>query len=410
MKASPELPSQPADHTSLPATLRQWHAVYPLVGNPPNTLLSVPDDLLQYVVAAARNIPCTPPVCNPGAWGQVFDCLRPHGIIPLLAWHISSWPEECQPPEVILSGLKDALFYGAVRNLRMGPQIRQVLDAFKEAGIQVLLVKGPALARTVYPDPALRQSSDIDLMIRPEDFLRCERVMETLGYSCPARTYHISPHAFHHQAFLPGNTGVMVEVHWMADFGYGYFPKNWLINSMERKIHVESKDLAFDTLHPLDHFQFLVLHNVIQHNHRRLDWIMDIARMVQEFSTPGDWKAIQASSVMNHTRIPVEIALNEAELWSGQPLPANVADFSTWPAPSAREVHLWQYARVQEVSAYAAIHLHLSGLPGYKEKLKYCGRFIFLPPHLMTGYRRSQGRLDPYLAHLRRWWSIIHHL
>lgn len=409
MRPAPRSPEQPGDHTSLSFKLRQWHSVYPLVDNPPYILLSTPDDLLQYVVSAVRNIPCTPPVCSPQAWDNIVSCLGPHGIIPLMASHMLSWPLECQPPEKILYKFKNALFSGAARNLRMGRQIGEVLDAFKEAGIPVLLVKGPALARTVYPDPALRQSSDIDLMIRPEDFLPCERVMETLGYSCPARTYHISPYAFHHQAFLPGNAGVMVEVHWIADFGYGYFPKNWLDNSRTRKIHVTSKDLVFDTLHPLDHFQFLVLHNLIQHNHRRLDWIIDIAHLVQEFSTPGDWESVQASSVTDHTRIPVEIALKEAELWSGQQLPANVADFSTWPAPSAHEVHLWQYARVQEVSARAAIRLHLSGLPGYGEKLKYCGRFIFLPPHLMSGYRRSKSRLDPYLAHLRRWWSIIHY-
>ncbi len=410
MCPEPRLHVPPDDHTSLPATLRQWHILYPLVGRPPNALLSAPDELIQYVVAAIRNIPCTPPACGPEAWDHLFESLRPHGIIPLMTSHISSWPGDYRPPEKILSGLKDALFYGAVRNLRMGPQVRQVLEAFNEVGIPVLLVKGPALARTVYPDPALRQSSDIDLMVRPEDFLRCERVMETLRYSCPARTYQISPHAFHHQAFLPGNPGVMVEVHWMADFGYGYFPKNWLENAMNRKIHVQSKDLAFDTLHPQDHFQFLVIHNIIQHNHRRLDWIMDIALLMQEISTASNWKSLQTTSVTNHTRIPVEIALREAVLWSGRPLPTKVADFPAWPAPSAREVHLWQYARIQEVSAWAAILLHLSGLPGYREKLKYCRRFIFLPPHLMTGYRRSQRLFDPYLAHLRRWWSIIHHI
>jgi hypothetical protein len=410
MTTATELPSQHEDYTTLPATLRQWHTVHPLAGDPPNALLSVPDDLLQYIINALRNSPCIPPVCSPEAWDHVVSCLRPHWIIPLMAFHMLSWPKECRPPEKILSVFENALLAGAARNLLMGRQIEQVLTAFQEAGIPVLLVKGPALARTVYPDPALRHSSDIDLLIRPEDFLLCERIMEKLGYSCPACTYHLSRYAFHHQTFLNGKNRLMVEIHWMADFGFGYFPKNWLDNSLERKIHVQSKDLTFDTLHPADHLQFLVFHNVIQHNHRRLDWIMDIAYLIQGFSTPDGWKSVQTSSVTHHIRIPIEIAINEAILWSGHTLPSSLSDFSTWPVPSAREERLWRYAEIQEISARAAIRLRLQGLPGYGEKLKYCGRFILPPPHLMTDYRRSQSRWDPYLSHLRRWWSIINYL
>ena len=44
-------------------------------------------------------------------------------------------------------------------------------DALEAAGIPSALLKGPALARTVYPDPALRQSVDIDLLVRPGDVL-----------------------------------------------------------------------------------------------------------------------------------------------------------------------------------------------------------------------------------------------
>lgn len=407
MSIAYELPGQPEVRSSLPDRLRQWHAVHPLEGNPPNALLSVPDGLLLYVIGAVRNIPCIPPVCAHEAWDHILSCLRPHWIIPLVASHIISWPVECQPPEKILPVFERALLNGVARSLIMGHQVSQVLRAFQEAEIPVLLIKGPALARTVYPDPALRLSGDIDLLVMPDDFLRCERIMETLGYSSPARTYRLSRYAFHHQTFVPRKNRLMIEVHWMADFGFGYFPENWLENAMERKIHVHSRDLTFDTLHPQDNFQFLVFHNVIQHNRRRLDWIMDVARLTQEFSPQEDWESVQVTSVTHHIRIPVEIAVREAVLWSGHTLPATIADFSTWPAPSAREERLWQYAEVQADSERAAIRLRLQGLPGFGEKLKYCGRYVLPPPHMMTVHRRSGSWLDPRLAHMRRWGGIV---
>ena len=404
-----EMPAQPVYDLSLPARLRQWHQRYPLSGNPPNALFSVTDDLLQYVISAVRNRPCTPPACSPEAWDQLISSLNSQRILPLMASHVLSWPEACRPPEKILSFFEHSLLSGAARNLLMAHQIDTVLTAFSEEGIPVLLIKGPALARTVYPDPAQRQSSDIDLLVRPDDFLSCEKIMERLGYSSHVRTYDLSRYAFHHQEFLPKKKGALVEIHWMLDFGFGYFPKNVMDTFFARKIHVQSKDLAFDTLHPVDHLQFLIFHNVIHHIHRRLDWIMDVALLTKKFSVPGDWDVFKTSSVAHHIRIPAEIAIQEALLWSGDTLPAGISDFSTWPAPSAQEERLWKYAKVQSVSPRAHLFLLLCGLPGYTEKLKCCGRFILPPPHLMASYRRSKTRWDPALAHLRRWCSIVHY-
>ncbi len=410
MKTVFESHAQPDDLTTLPAFIQKWHANYPLMGNPPNALFSIRDDLIIYLIGAIRDIPCTPPMCGPEEWDDFIKIIGSHLIIPFIASHILSWHKEFQPPEKTLSVFKNALFAGTARNIFMGDQIRQILLKFQEAGIPVLLVKGPALGRTIYPDLAMRQSTDIDLLIRPDDFLHCEKVMGTLGYSSTALTYHISRYAFHHQAFLPEKIGVMVEIHWMADFGFGYFPENWLDNSLKRKIHVQSKDLIFDTLHPEDHLQFLVFHNVILHNHRRLDWIVDISRLIRDFTINDDWKSLERSSVTHHTRIPVEIALKEAILWSGNTLPSKFSDFSTWPSPSEWEERMWKYAAIQETSFLAVFHLRLKRLPGFVEKLKYCGRFILPPSHLMIEYRRSESSWDPYLAHIRRWWSFIDYL
>ena len=70
--------------------------------------------------------------------------------------------------------LNRVFLYAAARAMRSGRQIQVVVDALEAAGIPSVLLKGPALARTVYPDPALRQSVDIDLLVRPGDVLAAE--------------------------------------------------------------------------------------------------------------------------------------------------------------------------------------------------------------------------------------------
>jgi len=48
--------------------------------------------------------------------------------------------------------------------------------------IQVVSLKGPALRYTLYGDAALRSSSDLDLLVRPEDVLRANTTLEGAGY------------------------------------------------------------------------------------------------------------------------------------------------------------------------------------------------------------------------------------
>jgi hypothetical protein len=336
--------------------------------------------------------------------------MRSHWIIPLVAATVAAWPEEFRAPPEVLSDLRQAQLTGIARSILTGRQCSTIIAALQESGIPVLLIKGPALARTVYTDPSFRQSSDIDLLVKPRDFEQCEKVMANLGYSCTARTFRLSRFAFHHQSFLPAGPGVHTEVHWNPDFGFNFFPASWVDEAFDRRIAVSSPDLSFETLSPVDHLTYLVFHNMIQHNHVRLDWIGDVARLCRQLRAPEDWEVLLSRSVQCHIRIPLELALSEAQLWTGYEIPQPYSDPATWPEPSAREKRLWKYAVTQETSRRSLMHLHLEGLPGIREKAMYCYRFVLPPPHLMSEYRRSSSLFGLPAAHVRRWISIVKYL
>lgn len=60
--------------------------------------------------------------------------------------------------------------------------LAQMAEAFRQEKLAGLLVKGAALALTVYPDPAARRMSDIDVLVREEDQVRAVRALERLGW------------------------------------------------------------------------------------------------------------------------------------------------------------------------------------------------------------------------------------
>ena len=57
-----------------------------------------------------------------------------------------------------------------------------IVRGLREAGIEVLLLKGAALALAFYPDPALRPMSDIDILVRPEQIAKATEVCRRLGW------------------------------------------------------------------------------------------------------------------------------------------------------------------------------------------------------------------------------------
>lgn len=58
----------------------------------------------------------------------------------------------------------------------------QIAEAMKREHITTLLVKGAALALTVYPDAAARRMSDIDVLVEEADQERAVQALEKLGW------------------------------------------------------------------------------------------------------------------------------------------------------------------------------------------------------------------------------------
>ncbi|MGE0862564.1 MAG: nucleotidyltransferase family protein [Vicinamibacterales bacterium] len=75
----------------------------------------------------------------------------------------------------------------AAANLHYLVDLGQVLSALSAVGVPAVVLKGAHLARSVYPNPALREMNDVDLLIRLADAARATRALQALGYDFVAR-------------------------------------------------------------------------------------------------------------------------------------------------------------------------------------------------------------------------------
>jgi len=91
-------------------------------------------------------------------------------------------------PETISLALEQRMRAAAAIELVRGREITRVLDALAAHGVFPIVLKGAALARTVYDAPAMRPSLDTDLLISRDQVEITRDVVTRLGYREPPMT------------------------------------------------------------------------------------------------------------------------------------------------------------------------------------------------------------------------------
>ena len=122
---------------------------------------------------------------SPADWDLFLKVARVEGVAPLAYWHFkeANWPAAV--PESVRESLADAHRRTAVRNMLRFQELGRILDALAEAEIPVIVLKGAALAATIYPNIALRPMGDLDLLVPRRQVRKAVRLLAPLGYHEP---------------------------------------------------------------------------------------------------------------------------------------------------------------------------------------------------------------------------------
>ena len=188
---------------SLYDEIQSFHTEWKLCGRPRNALFKVSNNLLFYVLSLLRNERPFLPEAPLNEWIELLTLLNSHWILPTLYWKINCLPQNLHPPEEVIDQLRKSFMISHVRYLHMERQLAELMDIFQKAGIRVLVIKGPALAYSVYPNPATRSFSDIDLLMRPEQFLLAREVLLNNGYRCQCKMFESFKDFHCEEMFLP---------------------------------------------------------------------------------------------------------------------------------------------------------------------------------------------------------------
>jgi hypothetical protein len=147
-------------------------------------------------------------------WRRLTGTLRRRRLLTVLGPRILELAAE-HAGEGFARELEEALAEGRRSGALLGLITTRAMDALNDAGIRSASLKGPLLGEAIYGELGRRPSSDIDLLVAPEQLHAAVEVIRALGYLAP--TDHVDAHGLpllhfalaHARGELPP-----IELHW----------------------------------------------------------------------------------------------------------------------------------------------------------------------------------------------------
>lgn len=209
-------------------------------------------------------------------WEAFTTLAIAEGVGPLLhaAWKARGYPPGM--PATQQAQLQQVYLQSAGRNLLYLGELEKIKQALAAEQIDWLPLKGAALAGKLYPDPATRPMSDLDLLVRPQQLRPGLGVLRRLGYSLENFTYH---------AVLWG--AAPVELHWSLPYAEQprrQPPEPWFWETSSQQPH------AALLLHTIAHLQ------VQNRGQGRLLNYFDLLRLAQSLGGYFDWPGLHAQA------------------------------------------------------------------------------------------------------------------
>ncbi len=240
-------------------------------------------------------------------WDYLIALADRHGVIPLFVHNLNSVSTELVPLQV-LSKLRDYNQENTRQSLLLTAELLRLMELLKANGIQAVPFKGPTLAMRAYGDVALREFSDLDLLVRTEDVSKVRKLLVGEGFKPNPElsgTQEAALIRFDCAYNFSNQKKVMFDVHWKFAAPHSFaLETNGLWDRLET-LTIGGKQLP--TLSVEDLLQVICLHG-LTHFWERLGWICDVAGLV-ELQKDIDWDSVIDSTARQGSRRVLSLGL-----------------------------------------------------------------------------------------------------
>ncbi len=354
-------------------------------------------------------------------WESLLEKSAAEFVSPIVYYRMNELGIKGKIPADVLSKLEKFYEINRGRNLKILGEAKRVLGRFKESGIDFICLKGLALAETVYQHFALRQMSDVDLLVRKDAVLKIDELMAGLGYEAvdaePERAL-LNPVGYlssleyrkrDSQGFLafhihwhPVNTTAPATV---------FTGRIDLDRIWREAIPARIADVPSRILSPAHQIIFLCEHALrAGHSFDRLVLIWDIHRVIGHYGKDLNWEEVVSETRLFRLSHLVYAGLSVVRHYTPEAVPE-----ATMEKLKPESVSVWEKSflflqrrnmRIRGLGLLVYLGMHR----GVLSKANFLFRILFPPASVIAhkGYGRTgKTRAGRYAS---RSWEVASHL
>jgi Uncharacterised nucleotidyltransferase len=316
-------------------------------------------------------------------WPAFLQLVTSHGVRPLIyqTLHTTCWEAVPETARLELSRFYSA---NSAKNRFLAGELLHILQLFEAEQIPAVPFKGPVLASVLYRDLALREFTDLDILILERDIPKARESLSNQGYRSNLANAVITPDV-NVDELHSASTGISIELHWQ------FSPRRFVPSLSAEHVwngieQVEIFGRKIWSFSSQDMFLFLAVHGG-KHCWSSLKWLCDLAEFIRsnpELDWPGLFNRAEALGAARTCRLGIHLA---AELLQAE-VPASVACVVQEDAQVRRfaaDVRL----RIQEARDMDPIEGQIFNLK-LKERFYDKVRYVFLQ---CTQYSGEEERL-----------------
>ena len=278
--------------------------------------------------------------------------------------------------------------------LRVERRLLRVAAAMDGAGVPFVVLKGAALAHTVYPEPCLRSFADLDVLVGTRDWRRACEVLRDLGLRRrqpePRRGFD---ERFGKASVHKGEDGVEGDLHRTLVVG----PFGLWLDPEELLSRTETFEVGGRTVLRLDDTGLLLnacMHASLGWWPPRLVPLRDVLQVARHGEV--DWDVLARWAARWRLAAVLQHAFMTASETLGAPMPEDASAFMTASPPRTERRALAAYAGRRRQEGGTALGT-MRAIPGLRRKAAYALALAFpsrafLEARTGTGVRPSYWR------------------
>jgi len=254
---------------------------------------------------------------HPNEFDWIFECAAMNEVAPVVYENLRVLDKNI--PGETIERFRNAYLHSVRKNVLNAEEMIRVLRSLEKGGVEAIPLKGSLASEIIFGNPGLYPATDIDILVKPEDLAKAEKILDEAGYS---KNEGISDEDLlsSHYHFVYRKGAFFLELHWnLAKRYYQIPPLFW----WEETSTVQYSGLRVNALSP-ERYLLYAIFRLFDHGFRPLKFFIFISGLVRKYGNETDWdKFLQFSRTYRMERLTVFTLILVHELFRIQ-IPDNI--------------------------------------------------------------------------------------